>query len=292
MVPYNTKMWTVPPEMMGPDWMGGFIPPVDLDRAVRGARARLNSPIGLNAEFFYPEAGMSSLPGKLAMNLLGHTRYGVSVVKVAPRTHRIDLSDGSSYRYSSLISTMPLPTLVELIDDVPEAVRRRAASLESVDLVLVDVGTRRMNDGGVHWAYLPDSDVLGFRVSAVHNLSDRMVPKGQGLYTVEVAHSRRRPLPAGSIQDRVVADLVRSGWIAGGGEVTFLRERRLRHGYAIPLVGSRRSSAAIRRALDALDIHSVGRFGEWKYSNMEDALSDGRGVADELALGLPDRAAG
>jgi hypothetical protein len=57
-------------------------------------------------------------------------------------------------------------------------------------------------------------------------------------------------------------------------------------------VGSRRSSAAIRRALDALDIHSVGRFGEWKYSNMEDALSDGRGVADELALGLPDRAAG
>ena len=37
MVPYNSKMWTVPPDQMTADWMGGFIPPVDIARSLEGA---------------------------------------------------------------------------------------------------------------------------------------------------------------------------------------------------------------------------------------------------------------
>ena len=75
MVPYNTKMWTVPPEQMAADWTGGFIPPVDLRRSLDGALLKRDSSVGLNAEFFYPEAGISTLAETLASGLHGSIRY-------------------------------------------------------------------------------------------------------------------------------------------------------------------------------------------------------------------------
>ena len=118
---------------------------------------------------------------------------------------------------------------------------------------------------------------------------DRMSPKGHGLYTVEIAHSRHRPLPKESLQARVVADLIRIEWLRSTSQVTFLRERRHTTAYALPLIGSAKVSAAVRRCLEALDIHSVGRFGEWKYSNMEDALIDGRAAVDRVMAGTAAR---
>jgi hypothetical protein len=116
-----------------------------------------------------------------------------------------------------------------------------------------------------------------------------MAPKGHGLYTVEIAYSPHRPLPEESLRARVVADLIRLGWLRSTSEVTFLRERRYPTAYALPLIGSARASADVRRCLEALDIHSVGRFGEWKYSNMEDALIDGRAAVDCLVAGTAAR---
>ena len=131
----------------------------------------------------------------------------------------------------------------------------------------------------------PDADVLGFRLSAVHNLTDRLTPNGHGLYTVEIAHSATRPLRGSSLQGRVVADLVRLGWLRSEGDTTFLQERRYDTAYALPLIGSAQAAAATRRHLEAFDIYPVGRFAEWKYSNMEDALLDGRAAVDRLVLG-------
>jgi protoporphyrinogen oxidase len=285
MVPYNTKMWTVPPEQMTADWMGGFVPPIDIRRALEGALVKLDSRVGLNAEFFYPEMGISALADKLASELQGSVRYNTAATKIAASEKLIYLSDGSVHSFGSVISTIPLPRLARITADLPPMVSKAAESLKAMDLVLVDVGVRRPRDEGEHWAYLPDADVLGYRLSTVHNLTDRLLPSGHGLYTVEIAHSSHRPLPGSSLQNQVVADLVRLGWLRSESDITFLRERRYACAYALPLIGSAQAAAATRRCLEAFDIHPVGRFGEWKYSNMEDALIDGRAAVDRVAVG-------
>jgi hypothetical protein len=89
------------------------------------------------------------------------------------------------------------------------------------------------------------------------------------------------------LKSRVVADLVRLGWVRSDHDVTFLRERRYPCAYALPLMGGAQAAATTRRSLEAFDIHPVGRFGEWKYSNMEDALVDGRVAVDRLVAGSP-----
>ena len=282
MVPYNSKMWTVAPDRMAADWMGGFIPPVDLQRSIEGASSARDSRVGLNAEFFYPEVGISTLPEGIASRLHGSIRYGTAATRIAAHEKSIHLGDRSVVSFDTVISTIPLPRAARITDGLSSAAMTAARSLIALDLVLVDIGVRRPRDGGVHWAYLPDADVLAYRINAVHNLTDRMSPPGHGLYIVEIAHSPHRPLPHGSITRRTIADLIRSNWLRSESDVTFVRERHLSCAYALPLIGSAERATSVRRSLEALDIHSIGRYGEWKYSNMEDALIDGRAAADRL----------
>lgn len=285
MVPYNTKMWTVPPERLAVDWMSSFVPPIDIGRALEGALVKLDSTVGLNAEFYYPEDGISMLAEALASELQGPVQYNTTVTKIAPHEKLIETSDGSIHSFESLISTIPLPRLTTIADELPGSITKAAASLEAMDLVLVDIFTRHPMDEGEHWAYLPDADVLGYRLSALHNFTDRLLPRRLGLYTVEIAHSHHRPLPAGPVQSRVVADLVRLGWLRSDSDVAIVRERRYPCAYAVPLIGSAHAAALIRRCLEAFDILSIGRYGEWKYSNMEDALLDGYAAADRIVAG-------
>jgi protoporphyrinogen oxidase len=284
MIPYNTKLWTVGPESMTADWMGAFVPPVDVRRVLEGATLRLDSSIGLNAEFFYPEDGISMLADRLATGLQGTVRFATRATALSPAGRQIQLSDGSTCSFESVISTIPLPRIVAITRDIPPPVKRSVGSLRAMDLVVVDVGTKQTGDEGEHWAYLPDPDVLGFRLGFVHNLTDRLMPKGHGLLSMEIAHAPHRPLPPGSTTTRTVADLVRLGWVGSESDVTFVRERRFACAYAIPLIGSAEASDGALRALRDLGIHSVGRFGSWKYSNMEDALVDGARAADRVVM--------
>ena len=215
-------------------------------------------------------------------------RYNTVATTIAAQEKLIHLSDGSVVSFDSVISTIPLPRLVGITRRLLPSTRAIAGTLKALDLVLVDVGVRDPRDDGVHWAYLPDENALGYRLHAVHNLSDRMAPKGHGLYTVEIAHSPYRPLPTRSLQARVVADLIDLGWLHSASDVTFIRERRHTTAYALPLIGSGRAADDVRRCLEALDVYSVGRFGEWKYSNMEDALIDGAAVADHVVVSHAD----
>ena len=278
MDPYNTKQWTVPPGEMGWDWMGDFIPSIDGPRILEGALRPADESIGLNATFHYPPHGASSLSEALAATA-GPIRYSTALVTLDAAEHVATLSDGTTVRYETLISTAPLQTLGRWMS--PLRVREDAAwrRLESIDLVLVDVGFRDAGPCDIHWVYLPDPDVLAYRIHVVHALSDQMTPPGHGLYCLEISHSRHRPLPAGDLRARVIDDLVRTGWLRDAGQVAFSRERRFPCSYVIPRVGFKQDAAALRCHALRYDIHSIGRYGEWKYCNQEDAILDGRRTA-------------
>ena len=110
-----------------------------------------------------------------------------------------------------------------------------------------------------------------------------MAPRAEGLYCLEIAHSRWRPLQAGDLLARVTEDLARTGWLKDKGSVTFSRVRTFRSAYVLPRPGFLQDSAVLRAFLREHAIWSVGRYGEWKYSNVEDALLDGQATAARLA---------
>jgi UDP-galactopyranose mutase len=279
MDPYNTKMWTVPPSEMGWEWMGDFIPAPEPARIIEGALTESDSRMGLNATFHYAPLGASELASALAARVRP-IRYDRRLVEIDARAHVATLDDGTRVRYEALVSTMPLRALAKLLEPLPAAASGAAHRLESIDLVLADVGFVDAEPTDTHWAYLPDSDVLAYRLHVVHALSLEMMPPGCGLYCLEISHSRHRPLPAGVMRAQVVDDLVRTRWLRSADQVRFYRERRFPCSYVLPRVGFQHDAAQVRAHAESFGIHSIGRFGHWKYCNQEDALVDGLRFAE------------
>jgi len=281
MMPFNAKQWTVPPSAMGCDWMGDFLPEVEPERILHGALLPGDSRVGLNATFFYPQRGICALAEALAEHA-GPIHYDTSVIALDAEAHIATLSTGTRVRYEAMASTMSLHRLGGLLGPLPASERAALARLECVDLLLVDVGFEGEEGADIHWAYLPDPDVLAYRLHSVHALSRELMPAGHGLYCLEISHSRHRPLPRENIRTRVIDDLVRTGWLRSASDVRFYRERRLPCSYVLPRVGYRRDASRLRDYARARNIHSIGRYGEWKYSNQEDALLDGRRLIESL----------
>lgn len=289
MDPYNTKLWTVPPEDMWCNWMGDYIPPADKTQAQTGAERQTAAKEGRNATFDYPLHGAAGLPEAMAARI-HPVRYHTRLVKLDPVEKIATLSDGTTVRYQTMVSTMPLKTLIAMLEVLPDEQVEAWERLESVDLMLVDIGFVRRGEPIAHWVYFPDPDVLAYRMHQAHALTPSLAPPGCGLYVLEISHSRHRPLPEGDLRARAIDDMVRTGWLSSPDQVVFYRERPRTCSYVIPRPGWSDDARLLREYARARDIHSIGRFGEWKYCGQEDAIRDGRIMAETLVgIGVTTR---
>ncbi|MEE9218969.1 MAG: FAD-dependent oxidoreductase [Acidobacteriota bacterium] len=281
MIPYNRKMWCEELERITCEWVSWSVPQPSLHEVVRGAFGVERREFGYNPRFLYPRrGGIRCLPDALAARLRD-LHLGVEVRSIDVRTRRLRLSDGSSVRYDALISTMPLPELVQRCEGIPQAARRAAAALRSVRVVNVNLAVRGEVAPGAHWIYFPEPEYVFYRVGVASNFSQGVAPPGCSALYVEVSEPSQSP-PTAGLLERVVCDLRRARLLEPSHEILFSLPVVIDPAYVIYDRHRRECVPALLDLLRDRGLHSVGRFGAWEYSSMEDALVAGRSVAAAL----------
>lgn len=277
MIPYNTKLWGVPPRDMSPEWTSRFVPRPTVEEVVAGAVGCNDTELGYNAEFLYPRRGIGELSEALGRALGGAVELGVELRGVDLEARRLELSTGEAVGYERLISTLPLDALLAVARALPAEVATAARALRCTPLWYLDVALARRPGVDLHWVYVPEDRYPFYRVGAYSNFSDALVPPGCGALYVELA-SRERP-DLDTLVPEVAAGLAEMGIIGGVGDIAFVRARHLQHAYVV-------YDHAYRAALDTIHpfllehgVRSCGRYGAWEYSAMEDALLEGRAAA-------------
>ncbi len=289
MVPYNRKMWGRELDSVTCEWVSWSVPQPALEEVVRGAFGVEAREFGYNPRFLYPKrGGIRLLPDALAARVR-HLHLGVEVEAVDLRARRLRLSDGTRPRYDALISTLPLPELVRRCEGIPEAARAAAAGLRWVRVVNVNLAVRGAVAPGRHWVYFPEAEFAFYRVGVASNFSDGVAPPGCSTVYVEVSERSEGP-PSPGLQERVVQDLRRAGILEPGHEVLFSLPLTIDPAYVIYDRHRRDSVPALLALLQERGIHSVGRFGAWEYSSMEDALVAGRQAAAAACKALGSHA--
>jgi UDP-galactopyranose mutase len=194
-IPYNRKLWAVPLDEMETSWLGGRVPLPDLEEMIEGALSPAPKPMGPNARFGYPlRGGFQALMDGFLPLLEGEVRHHARICAVSPRRHQIWLADGSSYRYDNLISTLPLPRLIELTgEEAPGDVREATAQLRHVSVRCVNLGIARPGLTDKHWIYYP-GDTVFHRIFVQGNASPYCNPPGGFGLTCEITYSTFKPL--------------------------------------------------------------------------------------------------
>lgn len=272
MIPYNARLWGVPPSEITADWCSRFVPLPKLEDVIAGAVGLNDRELGYNVRFVYPRLGIGELSRGLAR--------AVPQVELsrAPRSidwRRRELTfDDETLRYDALVSTAPLSTLLSLCADLPGQVAEAASKLRCTHLYYLDVALNGPCQKPLHWVYVPEAKYPFYRVGCYSNFSAALAPPGKASLYVELA-DREAPDLARLLPE-VAAGLVEMGIIDVPHAIRFARVRRIDHAYVIFDHHYFPALEVIRPFLESAGIVSTGRYGGWNYSAMEDALRFGQ----------------
>ena len=278
--PYNAKLWGVGIDEVTSDWCDRFVPVPDVLQIVRGAIQGRGQRTGYNATFLYPrEGGIESLPKALTRRLPGdRILTGKTLRAVKPRQHQA-LVDDEWLRYDVLVSSLPLPVLAGMLEDMDEKLKQAARGLRASRLVYA-IGAVRGEPliQGAHWLYLPQDDIPVYRFGVPSNVLSTLAPAGMSSFYAEFTpgfdgdeqEARKQLGRVLGLLGRDVRDL------------DFLELRRFPYGYVIFDEHRNQGVAELMSFFEQHAIHSIGRFGAWTYNAMEDALLDGRDTAQRI----------
>jgi protoporphyrinogen oxidase len=210
-------------------------------------------------------------------------------VHLGHRAARIDTTDrqirfenGITVDYEVLISSIPLPELIALCPDAPDAVRQAAAQLRTNSILVVNLGIDRADVSDRHWVHFPERDISFFRVSFPHNFSPGVAPAGTSSVSAEVAYSDLKPIDENSIVDRVVKDLIGVNILRKSDVIKTVATRNIKYAYCIY---DRQRTPALRAIHDWLGTRGIvpcGRYGLWTYFWSDEAILSGRKAAESI----------
>lgn len=284
MVPYNSRLWGVPPSEITSAWCQRFVPLPKLDDVIAGAVGVVKGELGYNQTFLYPRLGIGELPKAM----LGRATR----VELGRAPRRIDLAsrtlefDDARVEFDVLVSTIPLPVLVGLLGDAPQAVRDAAKRLRATHLYYLDVALESPPKTDFHWAYVPEAKYPFYRVGCYTHFSPDLAPSGKASLYVELADRSEPDLAR--VLPKVTEGLVEMGVVSGASDIRFARLRRIDFAYVIFDHAYYEALAVIEPFLAEARVISAGRYGKWTYCSMEDALLMGRDAA-EAARALVER---
>src|SRR5436305_11193764 len=267
---------------METSWLGGRVPLPDLEEVIEGARSPKRRPMGPNARFGYPlRGGFQALMDGFLPLLRGELKLNARVSRISPRDRTVTLTDGTTYRYERLVSTMPLPHLLKAMgDEVPERVRAAAAALRYTSVRCVNLGVGRPNVTEKHWIYYPEDPVF-HRIFVQGNASPHCNPPGGFGLTCEITYGPLKPLPCDGddLIRRCVYDCVKVGIINAGDPVWAANQVDLPFAYVVYDHARAAHVAVIRDWLLGHGIFLAGRYSEWEYYNSDHAFLAGKKAA-------------
>jgi len=122
---------------------------------------------------------------------LGNLKLNHELKSIDPRTRELTFSNGLVTRYDSLISSVALPDLIQMIQGAPKEVLDAAGRLACSTVVLVNIGVNRENLSSAHMTYFYDEDICFTRLGFPHMLSATNAPAGMGSIQAEVYFSEK-----------------------------------------------------------------------------------------------------
>ncbi|MCP3993352.1 MAG: NAD(P)-binding protein [Actinomycetia bacterium] len=262
---YGHRYHTTEAANMSTDWLGPRLYRPEIEEVLRGAISPTPADVHYIQEIRYPSLGgfESFLRPWYTTNQI---ECGQRVAGIDPEAGTVRMADGTRHQAGSIISSVPLPDLIPLVDRVPADVQEAASLLAATVCVTVNIGVDRDDISEAHWSYFYDRDISFVRTSYPHLLSPGTVPTGCGSVQAEHYYSTKyRPLDVSpqSLIEPTISDLTRIGVLRETENVVFAEARVLPHANVIFDLDRVEVLPIVLDHLRERGIETCGRFGEW-----------------------------
>jgi protoporphyrinogen oxidase len=275
---YTEKYWTLPAKEMSSAWVGNRLYRPSLDEVLFGAMTDRTPSTYYLPEMLYPcQGGYRTFLEPLVEGL--DLRCGRQVVKIDPVKGYVECSDGSREYYEHLVSSLPLPELIEMLPAVPAAIKEASETLWATSVALVSLGFKEEQAGDHLWFYIYDREILPSRVHAPYRKSAANAPTGCSSLQFETYYSRKTPLPmvGDELVEHVILAAEKMG-LATRSSIVAADFRTLPFANVVFDHGMVNRRDFVLEHLQQCSILPVGRFGEWDYLWADQCFLSGKKV--------------
>lgn len=281
---YTEKVWGRACSEISADWGHQRIRGLSLSEVISKALGNGSTAKSLIEQFYYPRLGCGQMyeeMGAKIVNMGGEIRLGSEVDYIYRDSDRVVgvLVDGFPIECDHLVSSMPLSTLVQVIEDTPQQVIESAQQLQYRDFLVVCLILNKPNIFPDNWIYIHNDHVAVARIQNYKNWSTSMIPHTDttciGMEYFCNKGSDLWELPDIALVEKASVELHGLGL---GDYCSVVDGFVFRQPLAYPVYGNnyQHHIQVIRQYLNTIpNLQTIGRNGLHRYNNMDHSLLTG-----------------
>ena len=277
---YTRKYWGQSPKDMETKWIGNRIYSPALEEVLRGSYAEQAENFYYTNHMKYPKkGGFRSILDDCRNGL--DIQFNKKVVRISPQRKQVFFADGSCEEYSRLVSSLPLPEIVKMIDNCPTEVLEAAKHLSWTCGYQVSLGFNRPDIAKHLWFYIYDEDIPPARVYSPNLKSADNAPEGCSSLQAEVFYANNAKIPPAELVLEQTKEKLKQ--ICGFGDIDIVVKDIRFEPYANVTFTHEiyQNREIILNYLKEIGIESIGRFGKWDYLWTFQAFKTGMTVKHE-----------
>lgn len=288
--PYQQKIFATHVRSIAASWTGRFVPSTTLEQIIDGiVHDKTDEKIGYNAQFFYPKRdGISLLGNSIARVLSQPLRMNYRVTKIDTTKQVVKFENGHEEPYNHLINTMPLDHFLSLIREKSSMnVKSAQSKLRCNSVINFNLGINKPAISEKHWIYFPENQYPFYRLGFPHNFTSAATPPDCSSLYGEFAHIGKSQEWQTQTAKTAIAATMKLLKFSKQDIATQLIIP-IQHAYVIFDRWRDKNLEGLLTQLREHQLHSIGRYGAWKYASMQEALLDGKQIAEQLTV-MPAR---
>lgn len=299
---YTEKVWGIPCSTIQAEWAAQRIKGLSLTTAIINAlfKPKKTSIKTLIDEFDYPEFG----PGMMYTEMKNKIEKMKGEVRLNSYVSRINCdgytvksieyttSDGVKHveEGSDFISTIPVTELINsMYPKAPEDVLKAADNLKYRSFLTVDLILNKKDLFPDNWIYIHSPEVKLGRIQNFKNWSKSMVPD-EGNTSLGLEYFCNENDELWNMEDQKLFELaakeVEMIKICKASDIIDYKVVRVPKAYPVYMMGYKDSLAKVEEYLrNFTNLHMAGRYGLFKYNNMDHSIMTGLYAAKNIAEG-------
>jgi len=273
---YTRKYWSVDANQLSTTWIGPRMYQPDIEEVLRGSYTTETPNTYYVEEFGYPKkGGFKSFLGLMASEC--DIRLNKKAIFIDPMLKLVKFEDESQEQYDNLVSSVPLPDLISCITDAPAEVKEASQKLFATKVAIISLGFKKPEIPEYLWYYIYDEDFLPARCYSPSIKSLDNVPDGCSSVQFEVYFSQKKDLALTG--EDLLNHILEKGVAMGLFELKDVIAKDVRilpYGNVVFYQGMEEDRKIVHEYLDSVNIHYIGRFGEWGYLWTDQSLLTGK----------------
>ncbi len=278
LIPYNEKIWNLPADQMGIEWVER-IPSPPTEDVVKSALGIETEGYLHQLHFKYPvRGGIEALVDAVRMSGTAVTcGFAIESIRrdrgewVVSGTHA---GRPAARRYDRVTVAFPIHEAIRCFENVPDRVREAVAGLRynTISVVLVGVNDESLLEHSA--VYIPDPAVVTHRVCYMGYFSRELCPPGTSSLIAEVTSNPGdgvHELSDADLTERVVADLGRVG-LLDRRKVIVTDVTRMKYGYPVYDLAYSKNVSVMRSYFASIGVELCGRFAQFDYINSDECM--------------------